>query len=358
MASIDKFILPEGVQVASHAPLAYTPDFWDAKKAYADYRPDYEGAYLEGVQYRLDNGLETADQLVAGGVSNAIMCTDLQWDFGDYGRLPVIGTNDVVLRTCARMINGTVTPYYTLVVYSQDGHVPHHISYGSRWKTADGKPFDLRVNKAAVLDLADEKRGVFHATCFDPANGSPIDMGYIQSSFNIKDTVAYWQHLQDTGQGPIWVFANHCKLGTDGTNLHPLLVETLAFMEGARMLSPVPLNKGHLRDTDWFGPLEPCRPDPSHPQGTFQRGVVDLFSQVEGWVEFVGVAEDFCDFNMKAQVMRYFAGTQFFEQMAFATDGTAPIVPNAPQVIQQNDEAARLGVHFMLLDDPFQARAA
>jgi hypothetical protein len=356
MAAID-LTLPAGAQVASHASLLYTPDFWDPRKAYVTYEPDIEGATIEGLNYRRDNNHRSADELTQVGVSNIIMLTDLQHDFRDQGRLPVTGTNDVVLRACARILNGTIDDYYTGVVYSQDGHVPHHISYATRWRRPDGSPFDLRQNKAAILDLADRAKGIFRATCFDPTNGDPVDMGFIQSMFNIKDTVDYWDHLAATGQGPIWVFANHCKRGTDGVNLHPLLVETLAFMEGARLLAPLEVNKGHLRDTDWFGPLEPCRPDPSHPDGGFQKRIVDFFQTATGWVEFFGVAEDFCNFNMQRQTLAFFEGTQFFDQMAFATDGTAAIVPNAQHVRDLYNEAEGKGVKFFTHDAAFEYRA-
>jgi len=357
MTQLNQLVLPKNVQVAHHAPLIHAPSWWDPRKAYADYSPDIEGAFIEGDLFRRQHKLKTAGELEREGVSNLVMLTDLQHDFRPGGRLPVSGTDNVVLRACARLLNGTIgTDYYTQFVYSQDGHVPYHISYATRWRMKNGEPFDLRTNKAAVLNLVDENRGIFQATCFDPTDGSPIDMGYIQSIINVKVTVDYWHHLEVTGQGPIWVFANHCKLGTDGVNLHPLLAETLAFIEGARLVAPVPLTKGHIRDTDWFGPLEPCRPDPGHPQGGFQKAIVDLFAQVEGWVEFFGVAEDFCDFNMKKQTMRFFKGTPFFQQMAFATDGTAPIVPNASQVLALNDEARSQGVRFFTHDEPFTAR--
>jgi nicotinamidase-related amidase len=362
MTELNKLVLPPGftpAAVASHAPLVYTPEFWDPSKAYADYSPDIEGAFIEGVAYRQRNKLATAAELESKGVSNAMMLTDLQHDFRDGGRLPVLGTDTVVLRSCVRLLNGSVTDFYTKYIYSQDGHVPWHISYATRWRMMDGTPFDLRQNKAAMLDLVDRNRGIFRATCFDPTNGAAIDMGFIQSVLNIKDSVAYWDHMQgdpakpETHQGPIWVFANHCKLGTDGVNLHPLLAETLAFIEGARLVAPVPVNKGQIRDTDWWGPLEPCRPDPNHPQGGFQKNIVDLFSKVKGRVEFVGVAEDFCDFNMKRQTLKYFEGTRFFEQMAFMIDGTAPIVPDAPQVTRQNEAAKRKGVRFFVHSEGF-----
>lgn len=356
-------MLPPGVSVAPYADLVYTPQFWDPRKAYAWYSPDVEGAFIEGVEFRKRHGLRKADDLKRDGISNIMMLTDLQFDFRDGGRLPVIGTDTVVLRACARLLNGTIgAEYYTGFVYSQDGHVPFHISYGTRWRTLKGVPLDLRVHKAAVLDLYDRAKGLFQATAFDPADGSPVDLGYIQSTLNAKDTVAYWDYLQgdparpETQQGPVWVFANHCKLGTDGTNLHPLLAETLAFIEGARFVEPTPIFKGHIRDTDWFGPLEPCRPDPTHSQGSFQKQIVDLFAQASGRVEFIGVAEDFCNFNMQKQCIRYFDGTPFLRQMAFITDGTAAIVPNAPHVVALYDEARAKGIEFFTHDAPFTAR--
>lgn len=348
---------PSNVPVAHHADLLYTPSFWDDKKAYAWYSPDIEGAFIEGVEYRRKNKLKSADELAQDGTSNIAMLTDLQNDFRDAGRLPVKGTDDVVLKTCIRLLNGTVANYFTGVVFSQDGHPAYHISYSDRWRTLKNQPFDLRVNKAAVLDLVDPAKGIFRATCFNPADGSPIDMGFIQSMINIKDTVAYWNYLQQTGQGPVWVFATHCKLGSDGVDSHPLIVEVLAFMEGARLLSPVPVYKGHIRDTDWFGPLQPCRPDPTHPQGGFQKPVVDLFETVTGLVEFYGVAQDFCNYYMQKQVMDHFEGTPFFKKMAFALDGTAAIVPNAPHVEALYKTAKAKGVNFFMTGDDFSSAA-
>lgn len=350
--------LPQGVTVAKHAELTFeTPAFWDPKKAYLPfYAPDLDAAYIDGYKFGQRHNLGTAAKLEKAGISNLLMITDLQQDFRDYGRLPVSGTDDVVLRTCARLLNGFLgTDYYTRVVYSQDSHPTNHISHSTRWiQTKDGMPLDLSDNKAAMLELVDERNCLFRAQC--PTANGLVDLGLVQSRIQIRDTVAYWHHLQDTGQGPIWVFATHCKIGSDGVNLHPLLQETLAFIEGARLMEPLPVFKGHLKHTDWFGPFEPCRVDTSHPQGGFQKPVVDVFERVSGWVEFVGVAEDFCDYYAKEQVIRHFEGTDFFGKMAFITDGTAPIVPNSQKVQDLNNKAASLGVRFLTHDAPFTAR--
>jgi len=352
---VAQLILPDNIQVAPHAPLAYTPQFFDARKAYVAYEPDIEGALHEGFAYRKAQGksFRPASLLEKEGISNALMLTDLQHDFRDFGRLPVKGTDDVVLRVVVRLLNGIINDYYTRIIYSQDGHVPFHISYGSTWQMVrSGMQLDLRVHKAAVLNLVDRNRAVFQATAFAP-DGTPVDLGEIRSLIEATDTVEYWDHLQATGQGPIWVFANHCKLSTDGTNLHPLLAEALAFAEGARIMSPMPVNKGHIRGTDWFGPLEPCRPDPSHPQGSFQKHIFDQLVGVRGQIEFSGVAEDFCDFNMKKQVLAHLNDSDVFQRIAFLTDGTAPIVPNTQAVLDQNADARRKGVKFFTHDEPF-----
>ena len=351
-----KLTLPDKFEVADHAPLLHTPSFWDPRKAYADYSPDIEAAFHEGFAFAQANGLRTAQQMITDGVSNIMMLTDLEGDFRDRGRLPVSGTDSAVLRVATRFLNGTTTDYFTGAVFSQDSHPAGHISWGSSWYVLKGKervPLDLRELKAVILDLVDENMGIFKATAFGPSG--PIEVGYVQRRFNVKDSVAYWNYLQATDQGPIWLFAQHCSIGTDGTNLHPLLAEVLSFANGARMIEPVPVFKGHIRDTDWFGPLEPCRPDSNHPQGGFQKHIVDLFATVTGRVEFAGVAEDFCEHNMRLQTMRYFEGTDFFKKMAFMSDGTAAIVPNAPHVLELRKRADAKGIVSFTHDQPLAA---
>ena len=140
-------------KVAEHVPLVHTPDFWEPEKAYRKYAPDLIGPYHEGIAYARKNGLVTARKLMDQGVAHMAHLTDLQEDFRDpgFGRLPVTGTNDVVLRVCARLLNGIVTDWFTGVTYSLDGHPLQHISYDYYWRSTDGNPLDSGV--ACILDL-------------------------------------------------------------------------------------------------------------------------------------------------------------------------------------------------------------
>lgn len=335
------------------AKLIYTPRFFSFAKADQDFKPDLAAAYREGYEYARAHHLKPAQQLLKDGVAHALMMTDLQGDFRDRGRLPVKGTDAVVLRTCVRLINGIVEDYFAGVIFSLDGHPPQHRSFDHNYVDQDGNLLDLsKHGRAAILTLADERKALFKATAFG-ASG-PYEVGIYQPRFDPRDAVEYWKHLQATGQGDIWAFVSHCVIGSDGANLHPLLAETIAFVCGARSLQPTIIHKGHLEKTDWFGPLMPCRPDPDHAQGGFQKRVIDTFKQYVT-VEYAGVAEDFCDYHMKKQTMDNLQGTEYLPKLRFLTDCTAPIVPNAPHVKALNDEAKAAGVKFISHDAPFEA---
>ena len=333
--------------------LNYTPGFFQSEKAGQWFKPDLGAAMREGIEFGLKNKLKPAAQLIKDAVARALMATDLQADFRDGGRLPVKGTDEVVLRTCTRLINGIVEDYFAGIMFSLDGHAPFHISFDYYWRDKDGLPLDLsKHGGASILTLEDEAKCVFKVQAFN-ADG-PYTVGYYQARFDMKDSVAYWKHLQATNQGPIWVFVPHCIIGTDGTDLHPLLAETIAFACGARSMQPTIIHKGHLSNTDWFGPLEPCRPDSNHAQGGFQKEVIDVMKRFQT-VEFVGVAEDFCDYNMKRQTMDKLDGTEYIGKLRFIADGTAPIIPNAKHVLELNAKAKKAGVRFIRHDTPFTA---
>lgn len=351
--------MPSSKTLSGFAPLVYTPKFFLPDKAYDDFEQDISAAYCEGVEFGREHKLETAQRLMKSGIKHSIMLTDLQGGkrksgFRDHSRsLPVNGTDDVVLRACIRLINGTVNPFFTTILYSQDGHPINHISFDTYWRDANGKPLDIREIKAARLTLVDEKKCVFKAYGYGK-DGKPFDIGFYRPQFDPYDAVDYWKHLQTTDQGDIWVFVVHCVLGTEDADLHPFLAETIAFCAGARSIHPKPIFKGHLSNVDWFGPLRPCREIPDHPQGGFQKNIIDDYFIQSDSSEFWGVAEDFCDFYMKKEVVVSLAGTEHAKKIRFVTDGTAPIIAHAPHVLEQNKLALAAGVKFIRHDTPFE----
>ena len=136
----------------------------------------------------------------------------------------------------------------------------------------------------------------------------------------------------------------------DGVDLHPLLAETIAFACGARGIQPKIIHKGYLPYTDWFGPLEPCRPC-SFLEG-HSEGIINEMKKFNT-AEFVGVAEDFCDYGMKIQTLCRLEGTPYVSGLRFLTDCTVPIVPNDQKVLDLNARALKAGVRFITHDEPF-----
>lgn len=329
----------------------YWPSFFGSEKASMRYHPDIAKTFQEGVEFGLQRKLKLVPQLMAEDAGHALVITDLQEDFRDGGRLPVKGTNDVVLRTCCRLLNGVVSDFYAGIIFSLDGHPMRHISFDYTWRDENGHPLDLSYHgRAAMLTLVDEAQGIFKAEAF--RDGKIYTVGFYRSCFDKDNVVAYWKYLQGTRQGPLWVFVPHCVIGTDGVDLHPLLAETIAFASGARGIQPTVIHKGHIAGTDWFGPLEPCRPTSELPNGGLQVNVIEQMKWY-ATVEFVGVAEDFCDFAMKKQTIEHIDGAQYVKRLRFITDGTAPIVPNAGHVSELNKKALELGVKFIRCDTPF-----
>lgn len=333
--------------------LIHAPSFFDPAKAYQYYSPDISAAFHEGIEYGRSKKLKPAEALLSSGKAHAFVWTDLQRDFRDHGRLPVKGTDDVVLRTCLRLLNGIVEDYYGGIIFSLDGHGSFHVSFEVNYRDEHGHSLNLSDHGgAAMLTLVDEEKAKFKATAFGP-NG-PYEVGYYMPHFNPMDVVAYWKHLQATGQGDIWVFVPHCIIGTDGTNLHPLLEESLAFACGARSIQPTIIHKGHLSNTDWFGPLEPCRPDRNYSHKEVQEKVINEMKRY-ATVEFAGVAEDFCEYAMRCQTMNCLEGTEYLSRLRFISDCTAPIIPNAPHVLSLYEKARKVGIEFITHDTPFAA---
>ena len=337
--------------------LNYSPKFFDPEKASRWYAPDIAGAMREGIELALTYDLLPARELIKRKMGHLLAMTDLQSDFRDKGRLPVKGTDAAVLRTCTRLMRGTVNDHFAGLLPSLDEHFMSHISFDCNWCYVGGGGERLNLSdhgKAAILTLKDEEKRVFEAHAFD-ANGKPYSLGCVVSIGDMKDSVLYWKHLQATGQGPIWVFVPHCVIGTDGVNLHPFLAECIAFFYGARQADPIIINKGHLSDTDWFGPLEPCRPDSERAPGMSQSWAIKLMFEFKT-VEFAGVAEDFCDYYMKRQMLDRVGGegVGMGGRLTFLEDCTAPIIPGAAHVLELKARAKKLGVKFINHDASFE----
>lgn len=294
-----------------------TLGFQDSSKIREFYSPDIAAARKAGRAL----GLRPAS--TQKGNEKFLVMIDMQWDFSDKGRLPVPGTFDDVERLIQRIQRGVMHEEYTGFIVTFDCHPPHTIHSDSWWVDENGMMPDVALPVRMSLT--------------DPVSQFPFTGNFVNGTqvkyrprLKRKWTVeTYAQQLKAKGQD-IWVFADHCREGTDGVMLIPALAECLEWASAARDIQPVYMYKGMIAETDWFGPFRPCVDIPTHPQGGLQTQYLDLF-RAAARVEITGEAEDFCVRAGMEQVLEYFGSDpDVLRRINFIENTTSPIFPDDP----------------------------
>ena len=294
------------------------------------YAPNLELARSEGRKLRGQVKSAARRKKEHGGRLLGII--DMQWDFGDLGRLPVAGTFDDLERLIKRIKRGVLElDYYSAFLITHDYHPPLVVHGPDWWEDELGNPPDVSV--PVHMELVDPKsRFPFLCHYLTGAPDKPM-RPRLKAKYTTEE---YAPHLKATGQGNIWVFTGHCRIGTEGACLIPALAEVIEWASAALDLNPTHLFKGFIEDTDWFGPFRPCMDRPGHPQGGLQTVYMD---EIRGnrVSEFTGEADDFCVRAGMRQEMEYYGpGNKYgqdpevLKRIRFITDCTSAIVKDDP----------------------------
>lgn len=275
------------------------------------------------------HGLRSASSIKKAGGGRLAILIDYEDDFGDMGRLPVKGTFADVERASKRLIRGLLEDEYTDLIITLDCHPVQTVHDDGVWEDEHGNPPDTTLPVMMQLrpeadwkHLPADKQYPFEGIHI---SGAPNKL-YRPRVMRKHLVEAYAPHLLATGQGPIWVFNSHCRAGTEGCALIPAIAEVVETICTARDIDPIYMWKGHLPQTDWFGPFEPCMPMPNHPQGGLQTQYLDKIREARA-TDVFGEAEDFCVKNGMKQVLKYYAGQpDVLRKIHFIGDCTSPIV--------------------------------
>lgn len=295
--------------------------FRDAMRIREQYSPNLALARQEGRKLKLRPAKLQRDR----GERRLLVLIDEEWDFSDKGRLPVRGMFDDIERLIKRIEQGTLDEKYTDLIITLDLHPPHTVHNDSWWVDEQGNPPDVSLPVQMEL-VSPSERFPFLALFLDGRPRKAFRPRYMGDWTTNK----YAPHLKATGQGNIWVFADHCREGTDGVSLIPALAEVVEWMCAARDIQPVYMYKGMIPQVDWFGPFRPCMDVPTHPQGGLQTTYLDMIKEAN-ITEIAGEADDFCVRHGCRQVLEYYAGSPaVLESIRFLSDCTSAIVPDDP----------------------------
>lgn len=312
------------------------PTFWDPRNIGKEgHKADLALARAEARQLKLSPAYKQPDR-------HLLIVIDLEDDFGDKGRLPVTGTFEDVARLGERFINGILDEYYTDIISTIDIHPPFAIHNDEWWRDEMGNPPVVRPYPVS-MKLIDPDKSIFEGS----------DGKMYRPRVQKNHTVAYAQHLLATNQGNIWVFADHCRQGTDGINVIAPFAELLEWAAVARKIQPMYMYKGMIAEVDWFGPFRPCMDVPTHPQGKLQTPYLDIIAACDT-TEITGEALDFCVKAGTLQVMDYYGGKpDVLEKISFLKDTTSAIFPDNPENKVFFDNMIAKGIKIINHNDPF-----
>lgn len=325
--------------------MAKAPSFWDPRNVSNPlYVPNLQRAREEGKKA----GIASASEQIKKGDCHLSLGIDYEDDFMPHGRLPVQGMYEDVERYCDRLIKGICEEYYTHIMKTFDKHPPHVVHGDTWWADEFGNPPNLSLPVTMTLDDPNPKKPAFKCNYLD---GSPSKI-FFPTTMR-KHTIKYWNHLNATGQGDIWVFTSHCREGTNGINLPGALVEVIEWAAAARYIQPIYLYKGMIAEVDWFGPFRPCMDVPNHPQGGLQTQYLDIIKACKT-TDIAGEAEDFCVNWGVRQVLDYFGNEpDVLKTIRFIGDCTSAIVPGSQVVKDLHDVMGKSGVKVITHNEPF-----
>ncbi len=246
---------------------------------------------------------------------------------------------------------------YTSWLDTNDFHPEHVIHGDSWWEDTNGNWPDVENCICMEMELVDPNDEY-------PFIGKVMgkEVGRYKPRMERDWTVNHYApHLKKTGQGNIWVFKSHCRMGTDGVQTIPALAEFREFIAAARDIQPMRMFKGQIAKVDWFGPFRPCMEVPDHAQGGWQKEFIEQIRSHLRGTDITGEADDFCVRAGTGQCLEYYeSDPAVLARVNFISDCTSAIFPDDPAKGQTGnaDHRAKMvkaGVKMINHDAPFQA---
>ena len=311
-----------------------------------------------GLAWKKRLKLPSAARVAKKSGGRLLALIDMQRDFDDRGRLPVKGTFGDVARVMTRAWRGFIEQPevgYTEWIDTNDFHPAHVIHGDSWWEDTDGNFPDMESLFAAEMVLIDANEEYpYELQQGGKAVGKPFKPR-METNWTINQ---YSPHLKKSGQGNIWVFKSHCRMGTDGVEIIPALAEFREFIAVARDVQPTSMFKGQIAKVDWFGPFHPCMEVTDHPQGGWQKAALDRI-RANAASEFAGEAEDFCVNAGTDQTLVYYKDApEVLAKVRFLKDCTSAIFPDDPSAGRTRNadhqrKMSTAGVQLITHDSPF-----
>lgn len=206
---------------------ALAPSFFNPDNAGLwDYRPNQAHTLDEAMQWHADGKVKSA-HLDKKKVH--LLGIDIQKDFGlKEGTLYVGGrSGEGAIEDSARMAAWIYQnlPILTKITLTLDTHIPFQIFSRSFWLKADG----THVDAFTTITAAEIQNGTYRPS---PAAAAIVANG--NYDWLLKQVIFYCQELERVGKYQLYIWPEHCLLGSSGHTLVGIIEEAALFHSWAR----------------------------------------------------------------------------------------------------------------------------
>jgi len=249
-----------------------------------------------------------------------------------YGSLSVPGAKEDIMRW-TRFIYENLGKI-TRIMLSLDTHYPNQIFHRAMWHDQNGLP----MTPYTLITPADLTSGRFRFVGGEPNRA----MDCVSS-------------LEQVGKGGVFIWPEHCIIGTPGWNLETQLMQMVTFHSAARNVNPIPVLKGTDRYSEMFGFLEP----EYNPDGIFTKAVLDAIAiydpitgEIQGlkWDKIVvaGEAASHCVPKSTWQLLKRLRWhPEVAQHIYLLKDCTSPVAGYEQQTEDTFAELKRRGVNVL-----------
>lgn len=209
----------------------------------------------------------------------ALLVIDAQNDFCDHvvgSTLPVDGATEDLKRVSQFVKN--VNP--KTIFSSMDSHYSLDISHPKWWMDSKGNPIE---------------KPLFAITSDDIKNGKYVPV------IDPKASLAYVEALETQGEFSHFIWPEHCLIGTNGHNLHPIYFEALQEWSAKNRTWVTFINKGVHPYTEHFGIFRANIPN-SDPNTQINQTIFNTLNNHDEIV-LVGEARTHCVVNSLKQLL-------------------------------------------------------
>ncbi|MRR38338.1 hypothetical protein EG829_27560 [bacterium] len=139
----------------------------------------------------------------------------------------------------------------------------------------------------------------------------------------LKRTIDYEDALEASGRYPHVIWPPHCKIGSVGSSVYPILFETLVAYEKKHHRMVDYIIKGTNPYTEHYSAVKAEVVDPEDPGTMLNMRLIDILQNADV-IPVAGEAHDYCVANTVRDIMHNF-GEENIEKMVILTDCTSAV---------------------------------